>query len=218
MRAKRKIRCELQILSANFARKFQKIRATLLWHDYSENIYLLMKTKLIVSILFAGATMIYAQNVAPIQLSLTPDIALESKDTTINGISLNIWGENQQHSLTLGIVNGSTGDSTGFSWGIVNYDDVYHGVQWGFVNVSKQEFVGWQRGFVNFDQGTFTGFQDGFVNVAEDARGFQLGLVNYAQQLNGLQIGILNVALNNPWFDEFPEKLAPGFPIVNWSF
>jgi hypothetical protein len=178
---------------------------------------LVMKTKLVNALLFASAAGIYAQN-APIQLSLTPDIAVQPRTTIIDGLSLNIWGENPQHGLTLGIVNGSTGDSAGFSWGIVNYDDSYHGVQWGVVNVSKQEFVGWQRGLVNFDQGTFTGFQSGLVNVAEDARGFQLGFVNYAQRLNGLQIGIVNAAMNNPWFNEFPDKLATAFPIVNWSF
>jgi hypothetical protein len=177
-----------------------------------------MKIKFIIATLFASAAGIYAQDVAPIQLSLTPDIAVQSRTITIDGFSLNIWGENQQHSLTLGIVNGSVGDSTGFSWGIVNYDEVYHGVQWGVVNISQQEFIGWQRGFVNIDQGTFTGFQDGLVNVAEDAGGFQLGLVNYAENLDGLQIGIVNVAMNNPWFTEFPDKLATGFPIINWSF
>jgi hypothetical protein len=177
-----------------------------------------MKTKLIIVTLLAGAVGIYAQDTSPIQFSLTPDIAVQSGTTTINGLSLNIWGENPQHSLTLGIVNGSTGDSTGFSWGIVNYDDSYKGVQWGIVNVSREEFVGWQRGFVNISSGTFTGYQSGFVNVSENMTGFQFGLVNYADQLNGLQIGLVNLAMNNPWFTEFPDKLATGFPIVNWSF
>jgi hypothetical protein len=68
------------------------------------------------------------------QLSLTPNIALQSKETTVRGISLNIWGENPQHSLTLGFVNGSTGDSSGFSWGLVNYAENYTGVQWSFFN------------------------------------------------------------------------------------
>ena len=138
-----------------------------------------------------------------IQLTLTPAVALFPRTTVVRGVSLNIWGENEQTGLTLGIVNGSTGDSAGFTWGIVNYDESYHGVQWGIVN---------------FDQGSFVGFQDGLVNVTEDARGFQLGLVNYAERLDGLQIGLVNVAANNGWFDEFPDKLAKGFPIVNWSF
>jgi hypothetical protein len=176
-----------------------------------------MKIKLITTVLFAGVTAAFSQN-APIQLSLTPDIALQPRTTIINGLALNIWGENPQHGLALGIINGSTGDSAGFSWGIVNYDEKYHGVQWGAVNVSRQEFVGWQRGFVNFDQGIFTGFQDGLLNMSEETHGLQLGFVNYAQQLHGVQIGIVNVAMNNPWFTEFPNKLATGFPIVNWSF
>ena len=155
---------------------------------------------------------------AAIQLSLTPDIALYPRTTTIDGFSLNIWGENEQHGVAFGLVNGSVGRSGGFSWGLVNYDDAYTGVQWGLVNVSNEEFVGWQRAVVNVDHGTFTGYQDGLVNVSEEVNGFQLGLVNYAQQLRGLQIGLVNVAMNNPWFDEFPDKLAPAFPIVNWSF
>ena len=155
---------------------------------------------------------------AAIQLSLTPDIALYPRTTTIDGFSLNIWGENEQHGVAFGLVNGSVGQSGGFSWGLVNYDDAYTGVQWGLVNVSNEKFVGWQRAVVNVDHGTFTGYQDGLVNVSEDVRGFQLGLVNYAQQLRGLQIGLVNVAMNNPVFDDFPDKLAPVFPIVNWSF
>jgi hypothetical protein len=43
-------------------------------------------------------------------------------------------------------------------------------------------------------------------------------LVNYAENLRGVQVGLANVAMNNPWFNEFPDKLATGFPIVNWSF
>jgi hypothetical protein len=175
-----------------------------------------MKKILMLTMLLVGASL-QAEDAA-LQLSLTPDIALFPKTTTIRGLSLNIWGENPQRGLTLGFVNGSTGDSSGFSWGLVNYDDSYHGVQWGVVNYSRESFIGWQRGFVNVSQGTFEGFQSGGVNVSEDTTGLQLGLINYAQQLKGVQVGFINVAANNPWFTEFPEKLATGFPIVNWSF
>jgi hypothetical protein len=192
----------------------------------------IMKKIYILAILAAaGATEVQAQqggnqtNVnmgsedkAAIQLSLTPDIALYPRTTTIDGFSLNIWGENEQHGVAFGLINGSVGQSGGFSWGLVNYGDAYTGVQWGLVNMSNEEFIGWQSGAVNVDQGTFTGYQDGIVNVSEDVRGFQLGLVNYAQQLRGLQIGFVNIAMNNPVFDDFPDKLAPVFPIVNWSF
>jgi hypothetical protein len=175
-----------------------------------------MKNLLVLAVSFTCATLAYADT--PIQLSLTPDIALYPRTTMVRGLSLNIWGENPQFGLTLGLVNGSTGDSGGFSWGIVNYAESYRGVQWGVVNVSTEDFIGWQRGWVNISQGTFEGFQSGLVNVGQDTAGFQLGVVNYAQDLRGLQIGLANVAINNPWFTEFPDKLATGFPIINWSF
>lgn len=155
---------------------------------------------------------------APIQLSLTPDIALQPRPTIINGFALDVWGENEQHSLNLGFVNGSTGASSGLSCGLVNYDDAYVGVHWGLVNMSRQEFNGWQAGFINLSQGSFTGVQSGGMNVAEQMKGLQLGFINYSQNLNGVQLGFANVAMNNGWFDEFPDKLATGFPILNWSF
>jgi len=154
-----------------------------------------------------------------LQLSLTPDIALQSKDTTVRGVSLNIWGENPQHSLTLGFVNGSTGDSSGLSLGLVNYAENYTGVQWSFFNYCKGDFKGWQSATVNYTQGSFVGLQSGWINYAKDMKGLQLGLVNYAENLDkGVQIGFANIAMNNGWFDEFPNKLAKVFPFVNWSF
>ena len=155
----------------------------------------------------------------PIQLSLVPDVALYPRTTLVEGFSLGIWSENPQHSLTIGLINGSTGDSEGFSWGIANYAESYHGVQFGWLNFSQNEFVGWQHGWVNVDLGTFTGLQDAAINVVnQDATGLQLGVVNYAEHLHGIQLGLINVAMNNPWFTECPDKLATGFPILNWSF
>lgn len=160
-----------------------------------------------------------ASTEAPFQASLTPDIAIHPKTTQINGFAINIWGENPQHALNLGIINGSTGDSMGFSWGLANYAESYTGVAWAFVNISDKSFVGWQAGAVNYSKGTFFGFQSGFVNIAQEFKGLQWGAINYAENLNqGVQIGFINVAMNNPWFEEFPQKLAPGFPFVNWSF
>jgi len=138
-----------------------------------------------------------------LQLSLTPDIALQSRETTIKGISLNIWGENPQSSFTLGFVNGSTGTSSGFSWGLVNYSEDYTGVQFGLVNYSSTKFVGWQSGW---------------VNVAKEFHGFQAGIVNYTESMSGIQLGLVNIINENPWFKEFPNKLAKGFVFVNWSF
>jgi len=137
------------------------------------------------------------------QAALTPDIALQSRNTRINGISLAIWGENPQSAFTLGFINGNTGMSSGLSWGIVNYAETYKGVQLGLVNTSSDLFVG---------------LQDGVVNVAKEARGLQLGTVNYTESLRGVQIGLVNIVTTTPWFKEFPDKLAKGFPFVNWSF
>lgn len=175
-----------------------------------------MKTTLVLTTLFLGAASLHADT--PIQLSLTPQIALYPSTTTVRGLALNIWGENPQVGLDIGFVNGSTGDSTGVSLGLVNYDESFTGFQWGVLNVSTEHFAGWQYAYVNVAQGTFKGFQMGYVNYAEDTTGLQLGLVNYAQKLNGVQIGVINVAMNNDWFDQFPDQLAPGFPILNWSF
>ena len=138
-----------------------------------------------------------------LQLSLTPDIALASRETRINGVSLNIWGENPQSSFTLGFVNGSTGESKGFSWGLVNYNEDYTGVHFGLVNYSKGKFTGWQSSW---------------VNVSKDFHGLQSGLINYTETLTGVQLGFVNVVKENPWFTEFPNKLAKGFPFFNWSF
>lgn len=177
-----------------------------------------MKTTIVVASLIIGAASLYADDTVPIQLSLTPNIALYSRDTRVKGLSLNIWGENPQYSLHVGLINGSTDDSGGLSWGVANYAESFNGVMLGWVNVSTEQFTGWQQGWVNISQGTFVGFQSGLVNVSEDVTGFQLGVVNYAQKLHGLQIGFANIVQDNPWFTDMPDKFAKGFPVLNWSF
>lgn len=191
-----------------------------------------MKFLFVVSALVASACMVQAQTTAmdgtvkaPLfQASLTPDAAVQPRTTQINGLCLNLWGENPQHALALGLVNGSTGDSQGLTWSVFNYADSYTGVAWGLVNYSKTNFVGWQGGvffcpcLVNVAQGRFLGLQEAAVNYGEDFHGVQLGVVNYANQLDGVQIGLVNIARNNSWFHQFPDKLATGFPLVNWSF
>jgi hypothetical protein len=178
-----------------------------------------MKKILIATALIISTAGVKAGEAPFFQASLTPDTAIYSKTTEIHGLSLSIWGENPQQGVALGFVNGSSGNSSGFAWGLVNYAESYTGVAWGLVNVSKASFVGWQDGWVNVAQGEFTGFQSGWlVNFAEGFHGLQLGLINYAENLHGVQIGVANIAMNNPWFSDFPDKLATGFPIVNWSF
>ena len=178
-----------------------------------------MKKILIAAALTVNAASLWADESHGFQASLTPDIAIYPKTTEIDGLSLNIWGENPQHGVAIGIVNGSTGDSSGFTWGIVDYSESYTGVSWSWVDVNTTRFHGWQAGIVNVAQSEFVGFQSCWlVNYAKEMHGFQLGLVNYTENLHGVQVGLANIAMNNPWFNDFPDKLATGFPIVNWSF
>lgn len=177
-----------------------------------------MKKTLIVTLAATCVATLKADEAA-FQASLTPDIAIHPSTTQINGVSLDVWGENPQHSFNLGFVNGAIGDSQGFSWAFFyNYAESYTGVEWSLVNHTTAGFVGWQSGFVNYDEGYFKGLESGLVNVAMDTHGLQLGFINYSEKLNGVQIGLVNVINSNSWFDEFPDKLAKGFPIVNWSF
>jgi len=166
----------------------------------------------------AGAAM--AADSQPIQLSLTPDVAIFDTNTTIEGVSLSIWGENPQKAFALGFANGSRGESAGFSLGIIlNYAETYKGVQWGLVNYVSKDFYGWQDGLVNYTDNAMKGFQSGVVNCAGVLTGFQLGVVNYAAKADsGLQIGIVNVISENKWFSNFPSELATGMIIVNWRF
>jgi hypothetical protein len=178
---------------------------------------------------FVGAALLASGAMAeskPIQLSLTPDIAIYDRSETINGLTIGIWSENPQTAFALGIVNGSTGYSAGLSVGIINYADSYKGLQWGVVNYTKQDFSGWQGGplcglvgsVVNYTGGTMTGFQCGLVNYAGRLSGLQLGVVNYAVAASGVQIGVVNIMPENQWFTELPNDLAPGMVIVNWRF
>ena len=162
-----------------------------------------MKKLILLCALMASVVAVKAEE-SFFQASLTPEIAFKAKTERINGICLSIWGENPQSAFALGFVNGSSGDSKGFSLGFfVNYSETYTGVAWAFVNYSKVDFTGWQAGF---------------LNVAKAYHGLQTGFFNYAENLHGVQLGLINIAMNNPWFNEFPDKFATGFPFFNWSF
>jgi len=176
-----------------------------------------MKKLLVVALASVVALGAYAET-KPFQASLTPDIAIYSKDTRIEGVALSIWGENPQSAFALGFVNGSTGDSVGFSWGLVNYAENYKGVEWAWVNYATGDFVGWQAGIVNYAN-NMKGLQWGGVNIAKQMKGLQLGYVNYAEKVSsGVQIGLVNIIPQNEWFKNFPDELAKGMVIVNWRF
>lgn len=184
-----------------------------------------MKTLLTVLTGVIGMSSVMASE--PIQLSLTPDLAIYGRSERIEGLALSIWGENPQSAFALGLVNGSTGDSVGLSVGFVNYAENYTGLQWSFVNYAKGDFTGWQGGpffgllvsAVNYTEGSMTGLQCGFVNYAGKLNGVQIGFVNLADTAkSGVQIGIVNIMPENEWFSMLPDELAPAMVLVNWHF
>jgi hypothetical protein len=175
-----------------------------------------MKKLLLVSLCCAVAGGVFAES-KPFQASLTPEIAIHSRDTHIEGVALSIWGENAQKAFALGFVNGSKGDSKGFSLGLLNYAENYTGVHLAPVNYATGEFLGWQAGFVNYAE-SMRGLQMAFVNYAGILEGVQLGLVNYAKTSDtGVQVGFFNLMpQTTEWFGNFPDEVAPAMVFVNW--
>ncbi len=147
----------------------------------------------------------------PIQFSLTPEIASQPRFMLIEGLCLNIWGENQQKAIALGLVNGSIGESIGLSLGGLNYAENYKGVHLGLINYTGGQFSGVQAGWI-------MGLSA--LNYANALTGVQLGLVNYAETAeNGIQLGAINIInQTESWFDEFPDAVAPGMIFINWRF
>jgi hypothetical protein len=171
---------------------------------------------LMVSAWLAGGVIASASK--PLQISLTPDLSLYGPVERIEGLALSLWGENPQTAVALGIVNGSTGDSAGFSLGLLlNYAHNYKGIHWAPINYVKGDFLGWQSGFVNYTDGAMKGLQSGVVNYAGRLTGLQFGLVNYAASAEtGLQIGLLNFMPQNRFLSGLPNELAPVMVFVNW--
>jgi len=154
-----------------------------------------------------------------IQLSLAPDLALYPRGTRIDGVSLNIWGQNPQTSFALGFINGFDGMSKGFSLGLFNYSDNYTGFQLGAVNYTEGSFGGGQLGIVNYTVGAMQGVQLIGVNYAGRLNGVQIGFINYAAEVeSGVQIGLINIIPHNTWFTRFPDQIAPAMVILNWCF
>ncbi|MEI6892178.1 MAG: hypothetical protein V5783_08415 [Pontiella sp.] len=183
-----------------------------------------MKKLVVVALSLTVASGAFA---AAFQASLTPDIALQDRETDIKGVSVGLWNENPSETFQwqFGFVNGSTGDSVGVqSWfpfplpTLFNYAENYTGVQLGIVNYASGDLVGLQWGVVNH-AANLTGVQLGLVNCSEMATGFQWGFVNYTKSARNLfQLGLVNIIQDNEWFSDFPNDLAKGFVFVNWSF
>lgn len=161
----------------------------------------------------------WAQEAKPFQASLTPDVAVHDRKTPIDGLALNVWGENPQSALAVGFVNGSTGESSGLSLGFVaNVSESYLGLQMGLVNYVSQSIHGIQFGGANIGDQTVRGAQVGVVNYAQALTGFQFGFVNYAKSAaSGFQVGLVNLLpANETWFQKLPNEGAPGMVFVNW--
>jgi hypothetical protein len=156
-----------------------------------------------------------------INLSLTPDIALRNRHDTIIGFSLSFWGENQQRSFALGLVNGVMGHSAGFAFGLFNYGENYKGAMISVVNYLKKDFLGFQFSVANYVEGNMQGLQLGAANYSSHLEGVQFGFVNYAKTTGdfALQIGVVNIITENKkWFGEFPKAVAPAMILANWRF
>ncbi len=162
-----------------------------------------MKKLLLILSFCLAASNAFAET-KPFQASLTPQIAVHSKDTRIEGISVSVWGENSQSGGAIGIVNGSFGNSSGISFGLINYAENFSGFEWGAINYAKGNFIGFQYGFLNYAK-VLKGFQLGFINVANTAE-------------SGLQIGFINIIEQNEWFRKFPDEFSKGMVLINWRF
>ena len=166
--------------------------------------------------LLLGSTLLnngHAQSESSIQLSLFSPLQIVKPTDSIIGGRLNlIYGKNRNVSgIDIGLVNHTTGNFMGFSYGAAHIvDGNATGFQVGFVNHVKGEFVGWQYSLVNTNRST-RGFQLGFVNHSGTMSGIQLGFINYADRVNkGIQIGLINIIREG--------GVLPILPIVNWSF
>ena len=182
-----------------------------------------MKKLMIVALACAVSSGVMA---AGFQMSLTPEIAIQDRDTDINGVSIGIWNENPSPKFQwqFGFVNGATGDSVGVQWWIFlptiyNYAENYTGAQVGWVNNTKGDFIGLQMAWIGNYAGNLTGAQLGAVNIMGGGSGFQWGVVNYASTADNLfQLGLVNIIADNAWFKDFPGDFAQGMIIANWSF
>lgn len=141
------------------------------------------------------------------QLSLVPDVAIHSQSTHIKGLSLSIWGENPQTAVAIGVVNGSTGESSGISLGfLANYAESYTGAHLAWI--------------ANYSAARFSGLQWAAFNYAARLNGLQLGLINFAAATDrGVQVGLVNIMkTNQTWFARLPDEGVPAMVFINWRF
>ncbi|HOW42890.1 MAG TPA: hypothetical protein P5110_06480 [Candidatus Omnitrophota bacterium] len=143
-----------------------------------------------------------AQDTKPLQLSLFNPIQMVPEDTSIKGVSLDLFytvnADFTGFALSFLGVNKATGNAAGVQWGLGNWvnDGYVHGLQSGIANLCGDRFVGLQSGWLNITKGDLTGVQLGLVNWTEGYfHGWQHGAFNYTVgRFVGLQSGLLNVS------------------------
>ncbi len=195
--------------------------------------------KILSALTVASALAVSAHAEAFFQASLwAPEPQLVPATEDISGVRLQIYGEN--HNVTgvdIGFAHSTTGNFLGFSGLFTLYNHVggtTTGVQWGVVNYTEGEVVGWQSGWFNVDKAKAKGLQTalvnwndissadisgaqlGFVNSAKHVHGLQLGFVNYAVTLKGVQLGLWNQVDSRDWAEFSP--LPKVFPFINVGF
>jgi hypothetical protein len=175
--------------------------------------------KLVACLVIVLMPMVALAESKPLNFSLTPGVAVYDRYTVIEGVTLSVFGENEQKSLAVGGINGTPGQSAGAAGAILlNYADYYSGVRGAMINTSKGDTQGWDAGIVNYTKGLMNGLATGLVNYSARMKGLELGIVNYADDADsGVQMGLINIIRSNQgFFANFPDEIAPFMPFVNW--
>jgi hypothetical protein len=143
------------------------------------------------------------ENTSPIEIALFPPLQFPSRDFSVNGLRLSVFGINRSLSgLDLGILGNVTDQSfKGVAIaGLFNYNRV------------SAEIIGIQVAGIANINGTASklyGLQLGLYNRVSVVYGLQIGLINVTHELHGIQIGLIN-------FNEAgPFKASP---IINAAF
>jgi hypothetical protein len=149
---------------------------------------------------------------SPLQLALFDPVQIVKHDQSVGLFRLDIiYGKNAgMTGLDLGLVNHTTGDQAGLTYGVASYvQGSFTGWQDNIVNIADKRFLGLQSGAFNRSKDGH-GVQFGWVNMTDKMSGLQLGLVNYTRVMTkGLQIGVGNI---------ITEGGIPFLPIVNGRF
>jgi len=119
--------------------------------------------------------------VTPDLVGLRITIPYSTKQESVTGIDLGLWGRAQYfEGLQLNLLRNDVKDrGTGVQFGVYN-------------SIGQADMLGIQVGVWN-EAGFISGVQAGIVNLAGDISGVQIGLLNRCEEMYGFQIGIINI-------------------------